>query len=107
MLFPLRRFHFLSLAVILLSAATSRSDEPRPQATVLEDFPSREGWRPLFNGKDLSGWKFRNPRAKKVWKVCDDVRLDPADASRLSPVGGAAVRRPRCSAATTAAARTS
>src|SRR4051812_26267906 len=44
-------------------------------------------WRPLFNGKDLSGWTFRNPGAKKVWVVCDDVKLDPADPTRLLPVG--------------------
>jgi hypothetical protein len=44
-------------------------------------------WRPLFNGKDLAGWKFRNPDAKKVWVVCDDVRLDPNDPRRLVPVG--------------------
>jgi hypothetical protein len=87
MLLPRRRFHLLSLAVILVSAVTSRSDEPRLKATVLEDFPSRIGWRPLFNGKDLTGWKFRNPRAKKVWQVSENVRLDPEDASRLSPVG--------------------
>jgi len=46
-----------------------------------------DGWRPLFNGKDLSGWTFRNPGAKKVWVVCDDVKLDPADPTRLLPVG--------------------
>ena len=50
-------------------------------------FPSSEGWKPLFNGKDLDGWKFRNPTAKKVWVACDDVRLDPAEPARLLPVG--------------------
>ena len=65
----------------------SRADDRKAQAAVSRTFPSSDGWKPLFNGKDLSGWKFRNPRAKKVWKVCDDVRLDPADPSRLAPVG--------------------
>jgi hypothetical protein len=46
-----------------------------------------DGWRSLFNGKDLAGWTYRNPKAKKVWVVCDDVKLDPADATRLLPVG--------------------
>ena len=41
----------------------------------------------LFNGKDLTGWKFRNPAAKNLWVVCDDVRLDPKDLARLLPVG--------------------
>ena len=49
--------------------------------------PRPGGWRPLFNGKDFSGWKLRNPDAKKTWVVCDDVRLDPADPARLIPVG--------------------
>jgi len=45
------------------------------------------GWKPLFSGKDLEGWKFRNPNAKKVWIVCDQVRLDPSDPGRLLPEG--------------------
>jgi hypothetical protein len=47
-----------------------------------------DGWTPLFNGKDLAGWTARNPQAKRVWVVCDDVRLDPADPTRLLPIGG-------------------
>lgn len=46
-----------------------------------------EGWRPLFNGKDLQGWTFRRPAAKPVWQVCDDVKLDPSDPTRLLPIG--------------------
>lgn len=58
-----------------------------PMVARAADAPSAEGWRPLFDGKGLSGWKFRNPDAKKVWVACDDVRLDPADPARLLPVG--------------------
>jgi hypothetical protein len=59
-----------------------------PQASQSPgSFRSEDGWKPLFNGKDLSGWTFRNPRAKKVWVVCDAVRLDPADPARLVPTG--------------------
>ncbi len=36
-----------------------------------QTFPAKLGWKALFNGKDLDGWEFRNPRAKKVWVVCD------------------------------------
>jgi hypothetical protein len=46
-----------------------------------------DGSRRLFNGKDLSGWTYRKPEAKKIWVVCDDVKLDPADQTRLLPVG--------------------
>ena len=45
----------------------------------------------MFNGKNLDGWKFRNPAARKVWVVCDQVRLDPANPGRLLPVGSGGV----------------
>jgi hypothetical protein len=64
-----------SLLVALLlasSASVSRADDR---------------WTPLFNGKDLSGWVPRNPQAKNVWVACDDVKLDPAEPSRLLPIG--------------------
>jgi hypothetical protein len=63
--------------LIGLPPDTGRAGEPATAA----------GWRSLFNGKDLTGWKFRNPGAKKVWVVCDDVRLDPKNPARLLPVG--------------------
>jgi hypothetical protein len=28
-----------------------------------------EGFRPLFNGKDLTGWKLRNPKGENHWTV--------------------------------------
>jgi hypothetical protein len=84
----IRRSVLVSLT-LLQAASMALADEPasQNQASVERDFPSSKGWRPLFNGKDLSGWKLRNPRAKKVWMVCDQVRLDPADSARLAPVG--------------------
>jgi hypothetical protein len=30
---------------------------------------AEEGFRPLFNGKDLSGWKLRNPQGHQSWSV--------------------------------------
>jgi hypothetical protein len=32
-----------------------------------------EGFRPLFNGKDLTGWKLRRPDGHNSWKVEDGV----------------------------------
>jgi hypothetical protein len=55
--------------------------------SVAESGQPVHGWRPLFNGKDFSGWTDRNPSAKKVWVVCDDVKLDKKDPTRLLPVG--------------------
>jgi Domain of Unknown Function (DUF1080) len=71
----------------LLTQGGARADEPASRGPASSGFPARDGWKPLFNGKDLSGWKFRNPTAKRVWKVCDDVKLDAADPTRLAPVG--------------------
>ncbi len=65
----------------MLSGNCTAADEPARQ------FRSEDGWKRLFNGKDLEGWTFRNPAAKKVWVVCDQVALDPSNPSRLSPVG--------------------
>ena len=49
--------------------------------------PGQTRWRAIFNGFDLTGWTFRNPGAKRVWVVCDDVKLDPSNPGRLLPVG--------------------
>jgi hypothetical protein len=32
-----------------------------------------DGFKPLFNGKDLAGWHVRNPNAKSAWKVEDGI----------------------------------
>jgi hypothetical protein len=65
-------------------AGAVRADEPGQES---QRFPAAQGWKPLFNGKNLDGWKFRNPAARKVWGVCDQVRLDPANPARLLPEG--------------------
>jgi hypothetical protein len=65
-----------------VAASDPTRDSPRTQ-----QFRPEDGWKRLFNGKDLSNWTFRNPGARKVWVICDSVRLDPARPSRLLPVG--------------------
>ena len=72
-----------SFSAAMLTGSRSRRRKPPQDTRRGQKFPAEEGWKPLFNGKDLSGWTFRNPRAKKVWVVCDQVRLDPADSARL------------------------
>src|SRR5438094_10644595 len=42
-----------------------------------------DGWLPLFNGKDLAGWKIRNQAGAGAWKIVSDVRLDPSDPKKL------------------------
>lgn len=43
--------------------------------------------KPLFNGKDLSGWKFKQEEGGKGWSVVSDVKLDPADPAKLVGTG--------------------
>jgi Domain of Unknown Function (DUF1080) len=77
----------IMLGWTLLPGSLTAAAEPRPDGALADNFPAEQGWKLLFDGKDLSGWTFRNPRAKKVWIVCDQVRLDPSDPYRLVPVG--------------------
>jgi hypothetical protein len=77
----------MTLAWTALVGVPAAAREPLPATSSQHGFRPEDGWKALFNGKDLSGWTFRNPRAKKVWVVCDQVRLDPADPTRLLPIG--------------------
>ena len=77
-------FVLLGPLSLLAGSCPAIADPPEPPA---HKFPAAEGWKPLFDGKDLEGWKFRNPGAKKVWVACDSVRLDPSNPARLLPVG--------------------
>src|SRR5262245_45416637 len=76
-----------ALAAFALGLGLGCRLDGRAPCIAAEGAEPADGWRPLFNVKDLTGWKFRNPAAKKVWVVCDDVKLDPADPTRLLPVG--------------------
>lgn len=73
-----RSISWLLLCLLLSSGSSS-------PAVAGED--GQADWKPLFNGKDLTGWTYRRPEAKAVWVVCDDVMLDPSDPTRLLPVG--------------------
>jgi hypothetical protein len=75
-------------SMALLIALPLVTVAPAPAAPPREDPSSTSrGSKPLFNGKDFTGWSFLKPEAKRTWVVCDDVRLDPADPARLVPVG--------------------
>lgn len=41
----------------------------------------------LFNGKDLTGWKTRDPAKKDLWKVAADAAVDPANPRALKASG--------------------
>ena len=84
-----------------------RAAEAGPIATSADEFPAEAGWKSLFNGKDLTGWTFRNPRAKKVWVVCDQAGSMPRTPLVSCRKAAAGPPIPCCSAATMDAVLTS
>ena len=42
---------------------------------------------PAFNGKDLSGWKTRDPKSPAAWKVAADAKPDAQDPKKLVAAG--------------------
>ena len=46
-------------------------------AVATQSFAADEaGFKPLFNGKDLTGWKLRRPDGHKSWSVKNDVLMN-------------------------------
>jgi Domain of Unknown Function (DUF1080) len=45
------------------------------------------GGASLFNGKDLTGWKTRDAKAKEKWKVASQVAIDSGDPKKLVGTG--------------------
>jgi hypothetical protein len=60
--------HLTSLLTTLgfLCAINSPHAADQARSSPLE---AKDGFRPLFNGKDLSGWKLRNPQGHPSWSV--------------------------------------
>jgi Domain of Unknown Function (DUF1080) len=70
-----------------LGGLSAAAQQPAPGEPAHRQFRREDGWRPLFNGTDLTGWTSRNPGARRVWVVCDQVELDHSDHGRLLPRG--------------------
>ena len=105
------RLAVASLALLLACAAGRAADDKaeRPNAdrpdsdasaAAARDAKRAEQRVVLFNGKDLTGWKFREEHGSQAWKVVDDVKLDPSDPKKLvgagvgRGLGGALLRGP-------------
>ncbi len=43
--------------------------KPQSTAAKLDPTEAKEGFKPLFNGTDLTGWHLRNPAGTKSWSV--------------------------------------
>jgi hypothetical protein len=59
-------------AVLVLTATSARADDAKTSP---------------FNGKDLSGWKTKEPASRSQWKV-GTATLDPADPSKIKLAEG-------------------
>jgi hypothetical protein len=58
------------LGGILWALGLERGDAtPQNQPWQPRDPESREGFRPLFTGEDLTGWHYRNPNGTKSWSA--------------------------------------
>jgi 3-keto-disaccharide hydrolase len=64
----------LAAIVVVVSAATANQSEPSFDRT---------GYRPLFNGKDLTGWKLRHEGAKNGWTVRDGLLTNTPPSTDL------------------------
>ncbi len=53
---------YSALALLALAACADAADD--------------EGFRPLFNGKDLTGWSLRRPDGRQSWTVKDGVLIN-------------------------------
>jgi hypothetical protein len=68
---------FLGLAVVLFLVGTTA-----PRATADGQKDDDKGWVPIFNGKDLTGWKVY-PKGTGNWKVENGILIGSGQASHL------------------------
>jgi hypothetical protein len=71
---------------VLLACAAARADDTTKAQDQADASPAAAGASHrvvLFNGKDTTGWKFRDPRGAEAWSVVAEAKLDPADPKKL------------------------
>ena len=75
----LRSSFYLILAACVLSllSVSSASEGNSEEVKPLDD-----GWVPLFNGKDLSGWKMSG-KGNSEWKVENGILITPGEGPEL------------------------
>ena len=65
------------LGGILWSLGLAPGDaDPVDPTYVLDEAEKKAGFRPLFNGVDLTGWKLRKPDGKASWSVQNGVLVN-------------------------------
>ena len=60
-------------SLITLTLICVANSLPGQTAQRLHSVVQRDGFRPLFNGKDTTGWKLRRPDGHNSWSVEDGV----------------------------------
>lgn len=66
----LPRMRSLTLLACLFLSACNSQNGPAPEPIAPETTRPDDGWRDLFNGKDLTGW---NTKLPECWKFVDGV----------------------------------
>lgn len=64
--------NYISITIVCLIAFLSVSAQSSP-CNYLSENEKREGWKLLFNGKNLDGWKTFQGKEISGWKVIDGV----------------------------------
>jgi hypothetical protein len=49
---------------------------------VAGNLMAADGFRPLFNGKDLTGWKLRNPQGTPTWSVKEGILVNDVSGGK-------------------------
>ena len=82
-----RALVFICFAVLLAGKGAGEISDSRPEVSLIARTANigGEGWRPLFNGEDLSGWESFLGKPHHSWDVYG-VRRD-ADGRYLEAVG--------------------
>lgn len=83
------RSALLCLLLTNLLPAQSRSDQKDGPAPVNPVFRLEDGWTPLLNGMDLSGWR-ADGKGENLWLTTTSILWEPlTDPGRLRPAPGA------------------
>lgn len=72
------RHAFTAVTFVVLFTLAAPSSHLAAQENV-----GKTSGQSLFNGKDMSGWKLKNPNATKTWEVVPGAKLSPQDPKRL------------------------
>ena|SRR5438445_4231774 len=69
----MKKIYALVVGLVFLGVAPSvhAADEMR-----LNEAEKKEGFHPLFNGEDLTGWKLRRPDGRASWSVKDGLLIN-------------------------------